>query len=268
MGQRPTAQCALCQQVRLLRASHLIAAGFSRHLRNSNAEGKNPNPFKIAWGQKVQTSSQFKEYLLCDECDQSLARNGENWVVEHCAHSDGTFPLRTLLEKTQPIETNPTYLSYSPDREIDINRISHFAAGVFWRAAVCRFSDGKDRTELLGLGKRYTEEFRQFLRGQSSFPAKSALWVRFSRLSPVLLTTCLPMTAEEGRSPFHYFFQVPGIGFDLFVGGEVKELQGCCMVHDPLHPIIGATDLDKDAATAQYYGALKLAPPVRRTRNS
>ena len=42
MGKRPTGRCALCEQSRFLRDSHLIAAGFSRHLQNPNEDGKNP----------------------------------------------------------------------------------------------------------------------------------------------------------------------------------------------------------------------------------
>jgi len=114
---------------------------------------------------------------------------------------------------------------------------------------------------MLALGKKYAEEFRQFLRGEAPFPDNTALWVVISTHPTVLLTTATPITVEE-RPIYHHFFQVPGIGFYLFVGRGVlaSDLQKCCLVHDPRHPIIGSTALDKLAAAAQYFGPLKVSP--------
>lgn len=187
MGNRPTAECALCHEIRLLCDSHLIAAGFSRHLQNPNRDGKNPNPYKITWGQKVQTSRQFTRYLLCDECEQLLQSEGEDWVIEHCAQPDGTFPLRSTIEGTTPLEVDPNYALYSAcGTDINVRCLSHFAAGVFWRAGVARFSDGKNLTPQLDLGKKYAEQFRQFLLGRLLFPGNGALCVSFSARPTVL----------------------------------------------------------------------------------
>src|ERR1019366_2117069 len=94
--------CALCLQTKQLRDSHLLPAGVLRLLRDDSL--KNPNPFVMSLDYVGQTSCQAKQYLLCQDCEQRLSREGENWTIKHCYHeSDRSFPLRDLLKGETPI---------------------------------------------------------------------------------------------------------------------------------------------------------------------
>lgn len=259
MSNRPLKICALCREQSVLCNSHLIAAGFSRQLRN---EGEpNPNPFKISWGVKVQTSHQFTAYLLCEGCEDRLRRYGEDSVITACAKINGEFPLRKVIEQSAPLEVSGEWRVYSvPVEKVEADRIVFFAASVFWRAAVCRFSDTKHLSALVELGPRYTEEFRQYLLGEAAFPSNAAVVVTISSRRPVLITTATPITLE--RSPlFHHFFQVPGIGFDLYVGNAIHQsvFKQYCFATTANHLILHTDSLDKTAAKAQYLGPRKLA---------
>src|SRR5664279_1064645 len=156
--------CALCLQTKQLRDSHLLPAGVLRLLRDDSL--KNPNPFVMSLDYVGQTSCQAKQYLLCQDCEQRLSREGENWTIKHCYHeSDRSFPLRDLLKGETPILSGPSGCAYDASKivGIDIERLVYFSASVIWRASLRKWQLRRQTYDAIQIGAGYQEQLRQYL---------------------------------------------------------------------------------------------------------
>jgi hypothetical protein len=225
--------CKLCLRKRQLVDSHLMSRGLYDLC-------KTPDDDPIFVSNKVimQSGRQLKHPLLCEECDGTLSREGESWVLPLLAKVDGTFPLFNLLETVTPDVTDGDLRGYAASRvpEIESPKLTHFAAGIFWKASVHSWRGG-ETTPLIELGK-YGELLRVFLRGEATFPEKMALVVGVVPPPVKTINFCYPYRGSASGH-HNYLFHIPGIEFALLVGNTLPAGQKAnCFASHPLHPII------------------------------
>jgi hypothetical protein len=162
--------CKLCLQFKPLRNSHMMAKGLYRLCR---PPGYDPVGFSEA--EIGPTTGRTKAYLLCDDCEQILNKEGEQWVISKLAKYNGKFVLYDLLTKQAPAfqENGITVYATATNPEIDRERLSHFGLGFFWKASVHPW--GREHAEsLIDLGAG-SEGLRKYLLGQGEFPGNMAL---------------------------------------------------------------------------------------------
>ena len=100
--------CKFCLRKRQLVDSHLMSRGLYDLC-------KTPDDDPIFVSNKVimQSGRQLKHPLLCEECDGTLSREGESWVLPLLAKIDGTFPLFDLLQTITPDVTDGDLRGYA-----------------------------------------------------------------------------------------------------------------------------------------------------------
>jgi hypothetical protein len=198
------------------------------------------NPVQVTADVVMQTSYQTQDYLLCLECEDVLNKRGENWLLPKLATIDGKFPLYDMLRQGTPVAEQDQRQIYAAARnpKIDVAKISHFAMGVFWKAAAHSWRGGTTEP-LIELGK-YREEVRAFVRGEGPFPQNMALTVCV--LPPPVKAFVFTKPYRGDVVDVHVFvFVVPGIQFVLKVGNLVtREMKRICIESDPLRPILVA----------------------------
>jgi hypothetical protein len=91
----------------------------------------------LGYAGSAYSLSRAKNFLLCRECDNSLNKNGENWIIPRLARQDGDFPLVDLLERLPADVDQEQFKVYGVAKNpcIDVRKLSHFAMGVFWKAS-------------------------------------------------------------------------------------------------------------------------------------
>jgi len=229
-------KCKLCQRDGVtLQKSHFLPAGIYKILREDGE--KNPNAVLLTGSKPVQTSWQMTAHLLCQDCEQSLSKNGETWVLKHCLRKEG-FSLASILASRVPdvsSEGTPTRLYYaSRIPEIDASALAYFAASMFWRASIHPWKD--DGTIPVELGP-FREQFRLYLMGQGFFPTDCSLWLAIREGKEIDRLTYAPIGSRVGN--FHvYRFPMPGLAFSLIVSKNIPDAhREKCFVHGPGNPI-------------------------------
>jgi hypothetical protein len=200
-----TGQCKLCLTPGVeLEDSHFLSAGIYRILRDDGE--KNPNPWLLTKNATVQTSRQLKAHLLCRSCEERFTKNGENWVLRHCRHKDGRFPLAALLAARNPdissagTTTRVYYTANIP--EINVAALAYFAASTFWRGSIYGWNEDGSTPVTLG---PFQERFRRFLMGEEDFPKDSILWVVVRDASAIDRLLMPRSASEKGISTFTNF---------------------------------------------------------------
>jgi hypothetical protein len=225
--------CKLCLKEKPLVNSHLMARALYDLCRA-------PNGSSIFLSNKVimQSDRQLQHPLLCKDCDGSLSRNGEGWLLPLLASIEGTFPFFDILQKVPPDAVDVDSKLYAASRNpgIDTSKVTHFAMGVFWKAAVHSWS-GSETAPLIDLGE-YAEAARTFLLGQSPFPRDVVLTVGVSPPPVKMISFHYPYRGSESTYR-NFLFYVPGIELALLVGRTIPlESKQICFATHPLHPIL------------------------------
>ena len=100
------------------------------------------SPIKVGGGIILPTDRQTKDYLLCQECEDVLNRGGEGWIADKLATWERTFPLYDILTEQKPSfdeDGGAVYLA-AENPEIKVDKLAHFALGLFWKASVHSWS--------------------------------------------------------------------------------------------------------------------------------
>lgn len=170
--------CKLCLQDRELRESHLMPRSLYRKARGSGEKG-NQDPYLMRKDGGKQTSYQVKDYVLCGDCEQLFNKNGERYVLELVAKRNGDFPLIGELKRISPDIREAEWVSYSitSTPNIDRAKIAYFAISVFWRASVHSWKHEDGEVVRIDLGKKYNEELRKYLLGETPPPKNASLIV-------------------------------------------------------------------------------------------
>jgi hypothetical protein len=174
----PHGVCGLCLQSKDLQESHLMPRALYRMARGDGSSG-NQDPFLVTRKRSRQTSHQIKDHLLCRNCEQLFCRNGENYVMRLVTRRNGDFPLLKMLEFVPPTARGPGWKAHSiaDTPTIDRPMIAYFAISVFWRASVHTWVQGNGEETRIDLGRKYNEEIRRYLLGETGVPKNTSLQV-------------------------------------------------------------------------------------------
>jgi len=232
--------CRLCLEEKMLCESHLAPAGLYRYCKAEEL-----GPVRMT-AKKIEVANvEVTAPLLCQECEDRLNRDGENWLLPKLATIDQKFPFHDLLVAVPPDTGDDGVGAYACSRneKIGFRKLTNFAIGVFWKASVHSWT--KDETDpLIDLGK-YEEPFRLFLTRKGQFPEKACLTIAVIPPAKAVIGFNIPLLRRT--HPYHqYLFYVPGIIFILGVGKQMtREEKETCFFSNPLHPIVLA-DLSND----------------------
>jgi len=237
----PVGQCKLCLQQKELQESHLLPAAVYRLCRHETEEISDPITIRHDSKNKsfrvFQTSRQITGPVLCSDCEQLLNTQGESWVLPVLSSLEG-FPLYEMLAQGEPEfpseseELTAYYAEKLP--AIRTDRLVHFGAAIFWKAAAHNWQTGHGYVRLY-LGK-YAAGLRKFVLGER-FPEHLYLMVTIVPPKYPTISAFVPYESKI-KGFYHYSFYVPGIEFRLSVGREVPDyLRACCIVTNPQRPI-------------------------------
>ena len=226
-------RCKLClkDDVRL-QESHFMPAGLYGYCRHPDF-----SPVRIGGGIVIPTDRQTLDYLLCQSCEQVLNDSGETWLVPKLARMDRAFPFYDLLTRVPPLwnEDGMTLYLASQNNEIKVNKLVHFAMGIFWKASVHPWM--RARTDpWIKLGP-YSDNIRKWLLGTDSFP--DHIYLNVLVLKPEQAQIVFNEPYEGKRKECRRFLlHVPGISFTMSVGKVVPdETKSFCVFRHPEHPI-------------------------------
>jgi hypothetical protein len=235
----PIQKCPLCLETKNVVSSHLYPAALYAYCRNT----ANESPMRVADGVVMQTDWQVQDYLLCLECEDILNRGGEMWVNPKLATIQKTFPLYDILMKGPAAHADDlggVYLA-AVNPGMDVEKLTHFAMGIFWKAAVHTWKIGREHIRI-ELGP-YAEPLRHWLRGGGSFPKNMNLAFAMARPENALVILTGPVKQSPKRWQ-SFSLHVPGLLFTLHVGKLIDlEMRVCCFHENPQHPIFVCDDV-------------------------
>jgi hypothetical protein len=226
-------KCPLCTQTKHVVSSHLMSAALYDYCR---PEGGNAVSFNSRL--VIESSRQMQHPLLCQECEDILNKGGEAWIVPLFARLDGRFPFHDLLTRVPPVVVDGDAKLYAAARnpEIDTERITHFAMGIFWKAAVHSWRGGEN-DPLIELGA-YCEPIRKYLHREGPFPTEMTLTVGVLP-PPVRHIAFTAPYQGSSLEPRNFLFYVLGIEFTLLVGNAMREEQiAASFTGNPERPIL------------------------------
>jgi hypothetical protein len=235
----PIQKCPMCLETKNVVSSHLYPAALYAYCRNPDGE----SPMQVAGGTVMQTDKQVEDYLLCLKCEGILNKGGETWVNPKLATIQKAFPLYELLMKGPAAYMDDKggvyYAALNP--EIEVERLVHFAMGIFWKAAVHTWTFGRD-TVRIELGP-YAEPIRLWLRGEGPYPKNMNLALAVARPENALVILTGPVKQSTKRWQ-SFSLQVPGLLFTLHVGKLIdEEMKDCCFHEVPTHPVFVSDDV-------------------------
>ncbi len=226
-------ECKLCLQERMLCDSHLAPAGLYRFCK-----AKELGPVRMTAAEISEANEEVTAYLLCEQCEALLNRDGENWLLPKLATIDKTFPFYDILTEVPPDTSEDGTEAYTCSRnpKVGFRKLTNFVVGVFWKSSVHSWGQSK-LGPLIELGK-YRELFRQFLLHKGGFPERAALVIGVTPPDKAVIGFNIPML--RGRQPYHsYLFYIPGMIFALQIGNRVTAYEKeSCFFSNPLHPIV------------------------------
>jgi hypothetical protein len=226
--------CKLCQFEKDLQESHLLPRSLYKKVRGTG-RGNN-DPTVIAPGKKPKTTShQYKDYVLCWDCEQRFNVNGEDYVMR-LAQTKGKLPLLDMLENVAtPTAVTKKLRAYTGAQvpELDRDRLAYFALSVFWRASVHTWKTPDSGTVKIELGSRYNEELRRYLLGETGLPRFAYLKVNVC--SDELHRHIFFAPCPALRS-YHNVFTFTACGIDFVFGIGKGVLNGLKSVSILQHP--------------------------------
>ena len=148
--------------------------------------------------------------------------------------------MRTMLEQVRPVAATAEAAIYSAADvpTLPIDKLVYFCASVIWRASLRDWLIGRRTHPALEIGRRYEEEIRLFLLGQTSFPQNAAVAVNVSRLAQPLMVCNFPDPLRADSFHAHRLC-IPGVNFVVMLGKHIPEdIRQMCILRGPLHPIV------------------------------
>jgi hypothetical protein len=215
----PIQECPLCNQTKDLVSSHLMPAALYDYCR---PPGGNPVAFNTRL--VIESSRQMQYPLLCRGCEDILNKGGEGWILPLFARLDGTFPFHDLLTQIPPAVADGDAKVYATAQnpEIDAAKLTHFAMGIFWKAAVHSWRAGETEP-LIDLGA-YAEPIRKYLFSEGPFPAEMLLMIGVlpKPVKHIAFNAPYQGSSVQWRN---FLFYVLGIEFTLLAGNALTKDQ-------------------------------------------
>jgi len=239
--------CKMCLQRKQLVKSHFMPAALYDYCR----EGVN-SPIKVGDGVVYPTDRQTCDYLLCKDCEHIFSDGGECWIADKLAKwkkgsSERAFPLYSFLAERAPYYreggTNIYFAAAAP--EIRVDKLTHFALGIFWKASVHSWSR-TEKESRIEFGS-YRDAIRDWLRTGRNFPHHVYLIVNIATPSHAQVALTDPYEGTRPRGGWRNFlFHVPGVLFLLAIGKTVDApTKALCICNNPGKPIAICDSLTK-----------------------
>ncbi|MDO8588253.1 MAG: hypothetical protein Q7T82_14590 [Armatimonadota bacterium] len=176
--------------------------------------------------------------ILCPDCEQRFAENGEDWVMKYCGRKGKGFKLKDLIDVSKPVVSAESgglkVYSASGIPQIDVGKLTYFISSIMWRGSVHTWKSGKDVSVTPVLGKKYEEELRKFLLGKAEFPKNAAVWVDI--IPPNSDVWGFVTTPYGGKQEqfWRYQFLFLGISFTFFMGNRIDpDVRRFCTFRSP-----------------------------------
>ena len=252
-----TGTCAFCCASNVsLRESHIVPSWAYKRQRAN--ESKVPHPVRIRDGGAVQTSHQFKERLLCDDCEKRFG-TFDNYAAS-LAYDIG---IRAPIFSQIAIEDAPRGTRYVPARAITLNveRIAYVGLSVLWRGHAARCLPD------CSFGNR-GEAMRLFLRREKPLANDVALVLLAyddAADGPMARTVYMPRSQRE-RGYFSHMFLICGLHFFLAVGRELPAFYGAFSLFHGAIPRVLVTHSSTGVQALQ--NLIRDARPLGRLRDS
>ena len=214
------ARCGLCLQDRVLRRSHLMPKSLYRVLRSARpGAGKDLVLSSMEEGSSVYTDNQVVTPFLCDACEGILSSRGEQTVCRECYRGHGKFTLRDKVRKATDSFAVGDVRWINPIRDstnLNSDAYLHFGASVIWRASAGKWPESIGRARG-ALGRKYQEELRRYLLGETGFPSKIYLGVFVDGDEDIMPIMAFP-THTRYSGHYGHDFYIPGVKFRFTVG--------------------------------------------------
>jgi hypothetical protein len=230
--------CKLCLLPRDLQESHLMPRALYRMARGLGTKG-NQDPHVLNAKGRKPSSHQVKDYVLCRECEQLFGKNGEDYVMRLVTKRNGQFPLLDMLKVVPTTLRGKRWTAYVNTQTpgIDRTKLAYFALSIFWRASVHTWTQESGEKTRIDLGKKYNEEIRRYLLGETQMPRKANLLVAACSDEESQKTFFMPgeNTKIKDKS---YGVAVRGIFFHFRITNTPAPWQArLSMVNTPHEPI-------------------------------
>ena len=218
--------CRLCKNKNVaLLDSHVLPRWAYRRAITHDQSGEKRDPVWLKSGKAFLSSSEVKEHLLCEACEQGLGKD-EDYVARLAYRDDGRLG---LLDLTSAERLGGAGLYVMPAGVLDCQAIVRFAASVFWRA----HESSRPECANLRLWNAQAEGLRLFVLGEAELPWRvcftaCVLMDSSTGLSGGRSTCLFPETAKKGADGIHEFL-VCGLLFRLYTGEHAADIQGACL---------------------------------------
>lgn len=223
--------CKLCFSRSVdLQASHFLPRSLYDLVRTDTHA-----PVHFSEQSIYSSTKQIKDYVFCGNCERCFGK-GETWI-KPMLPAGGRFPLRERLRRQSAVEKKSDWELYATasNPEIDVDKLTHFGIGVFYKAAVHPWNKGTWEPNLK-LTPEEQEALRQYLLGRAGLPKIMALAVTVDSLPVSWPAIIQPYRAESPLVSKLYVFYIPGIFFQLLVGEGVQDKAN--FSSDPRHLIL------------------------------
>jgi hypothetical protein len=238
--------CPLCREQKPICLSHLIPEGMYKYIW----QGDRP-PIIYTSKEVGASEEELTAYLLCQDCENLLNRDGENWLLPKLAQWGGTFPLHDMVTKCELDWEHRLFRIYACGDKIAFRKITNFVIGVFWKAAVHPWGTGRTHPRI-ELGK-YREEFRKFLNHEAPFPKHVHIKAVVAPPEKALIMLDVPSTRQE--KPYHiHVFNIPGMTFVLGTGRGMEPMwSDISFYSNKKHPVMVADMSERILGVVEHY---------------
>lgn len=226
--------CKMCMLEKGLVRSHLIPHAIYAYCRVKGAK-----PIYVGNGIVSVSDRETHDHVLCLECEDILNKGGETWVNSKLARRDPySFPLYDMLVRGSvgyADETGGIYYA-GENPEIDVDKLIHFALGIFWKASAHSWTRDKSEPKI-DLGE-HSEHLRKWLRGEGSLPRDMSLHISLSKPERAQIIILAP-SVKVPRPWTSIWMHVPGMMVTLNVGPEIPiETHMVCFWKNSVHVIM------------------------------
>jgi hypothetical protein len=226
-------KCRMCLETKKLVSSHLLPAALYDYCRPPNG-----NPVAFSTRLVIESSRQMKYPLLCTGCEGLLDREGETWMVPLFARLDGSFPFHDILTKQAPavIDGDAKLYAAINNPGIDVEKLSHFALGIFWKAGIHSWS-GSRKESLIDLGP-YVDSIRKYLRKEDNFPTDTVLMIGVLPTPVKHIAFNVPYQGTNTKWR-NFVLYILGIEFTLLIGESIpQEKRVASFSGNPERPVL------------------------------
>lgn len=249
----PNTTCRMCREEATLCRSHIFPRWAYVRISNISASDRNGRPLSVTEERAVFDTTQHYEPMLCDRCEDRLARL-DAFAANHLVQEDGSFPLMRLGQVA--LETTP--LKAIKFQQHTGDPLTRFFASVALRA-----SYSKRHFRGTSLGDRMESRFASYLLERSEFPSDANLHLSIlddadNPSHPRLNQSIELPRSERLRGGYVHVFGMFGVRAFLFCGANLKSIpREHCFSRSPMAAL---TDIRE--AALEYLHLIERSRPV------